>query len=120
MGGKGSKDKSKNSSTPNTPSKPVVIPPKNPNDISEADYNFLTSQTGLSRAELKAVLDKFNANNPDGKLDKKEFARLYDELRPEPPELIDEIAEFIYRGFDEDNSGYINFNEFIVKLIMKF
>lgn len=112
MGGKGSKDKQKN---PSGPSKPVVVPPKNPNDISEADYNFLTSQTGLSRAEVKALLDKFNANNPDGKLDKKEFARLYDELRPEPPELIDEIAEFIFRGFDEDNSGYISFNEFIVK-----
>ena len=119
MGGKGSKDKNKIPSEQNAPSKPVVVPAKTPNDILEQDYNFLTQQTGLSRSEIKGMLDKFNANNPDGKLDKKEFVRLYDELRAEPPELMDEIAEFVFRAFDEDNNGYISFNEFIVKLIIE-
>ena len=113
MGGKGSKDKKKNPD-PVAPSKPVVVPPKAAGDLAESDYNFLMGQTGLSKGEIKSMLDKFNANNPDGKLDKKEFVRLYDELRPEPPELMDEIAEFVFRGFDADNNGFINFNEFLV------
>ena len=111
MGGKGSKDKPGNQKGP---SKPVVVPPKSPTDLPEKDYTLLMSQTGLSREEIKAILDKFNANNPDGKLDKKEFARLYDELRPEPPELIDEIGNFVFKGFDKDNNGSINFNEFLM------
>ena len=75
----------------------------------------MTSQTGLPRADIKNIFDQFNANNPDGKLDKKEFVRLYDLLRPEPPELLDEISEFVFRAFDSDKNGSISFNEFIVK-----
>ena len=60
------------------------------------------------------MLEKFNTNNPDGKMDKKEFARLYNELRPEPRELIDEIADYVFRGFDADNNGSISFNEFLI------
>ena len=111
MGGKGSKDKA---SSQKGPSKPIVVPPKNPTDLQEKDLTFLISQTGFSREEIKTILDKFSANNPDGKLDKKEFARLYDELRPEPPELIDEIANYVFKGFDKDNNGSINFNEFLI------
>ena len=33
-------------------------------DLSDEDYNFLTNQTGLSRADIKSVFEKFNKNNP--------------------------------------------------------
>ena len=54
------------------------------------------------------------ANNPDGKLDKNEFIRLYDKLRPEAPELLDEISIYIFRAFDSDHNGFISFNEFMI------
>lgn len=106
MGGK----KSKPSNVGET--KPVVIPPKN--ELTEKDFNFLTTQTGMSRAEVKHFYDEFMTNNADGKLDKAEFCRLYDKLRPEPPERIDEIAVFVFEAFDQDNNGTISFNEFLV------
>ena len=107
MGGKKSKPSNVG------PTKPVVVPPRQ-GELSENDYNFLVGQTGLSRAEVKNFYDQFNANNPDGRLDKREFARLYDILRPEPPELIDEIANFVFEAFDTDNNGSIAFNEFLI------
>ncbi|CAF0713655.1 unnamed protein product [Brachionus calyciflorus] len=112
MGNKGGKNKPTAGSGSGS-TKPVVIPPKNP-ELTEADYGFLTAQTGLSRAEIKNVFDQFMANNPDAKLDRKEFVRLYDLLRPEPPELMDEISEFVFRAFDSDKNGFINFNEFMI------
>lgn len=77
-------------------------------ELSKKDYEFLVQQTGLQKPEIKAVFDKFNANNPDGKLDKQEFARLYDELRPEPPEVLDEISNYVFRCFDSDHNGKID------------
>ena len=113
MGNKGGKNKPAAGGSGTPAQKPVFIPPKNP-ELTETDYNFLTAQTGLSRAEIKNIFDQFMANNPDAKLDKKEFIRLYDVLRPEPPELMDEISEFVFRAFDSDKNGFINFNEFMI------
>lgn len=82
-------------------------------DLSEKDYKFLTTQTGYTKDEIKNIFNKFNENNPDGLLDKKEFIRLYGELRPEQPELLDEISIYVFRCFDSDHNGSISFNEFL-------
>ena len=96
MGGKGSKTKGK----------PVVLKDK--------DIKFLSQQTGLDTATIKSVYDKFMASNPDGQLDRNEFVRLYDELRAESRDKLDEISQFVFAVFDQDRSGTINFNEFLV------
>ena len=111
MGGKTSKD---SNSSSNGSSKPVIVPSKDPNKLTDDDFIFLENNTNLSRSEIQTILEKFNANNPDGKLDKKEFSRLYIELRPESPQLITNIADYVFKGFDTDNSGYINFSEFLI------
>ena len=64
--------------------------------------------------DIKELFDKFMAGNPDGQLDRKEFAKLYSSLRYESPELLDEITEFIFKAFDADKSGTISFAEFLV------
>lgn len=61
---------------------------KKPKDLASKDYKFLTSQTGQSKEQIKAIYEQFMANNPDGQLDKAEFVRLYDELRTEPREIL--------------------------------
>lgn len=81
------------------------LPPKHPHDLTESDYAFLIMQTGQTRSDIKQIFDQFMANNPDGKLDKREFVRLYANLRPEPTELLDEISESIFRAFDVDGNG---------------
>ncbi len=87
---------------------------KKPAKLSSKDYKFLVKQTGMTKDQITEIFNKFNQNNPDGVLDKREFTRLYIELRPEPAELIDEIAQYVFGAFDADNNGSINFNEFMV------
>jgi Ca2+-binding EF-hand superfamily protein len=87
---------------------------KHPTKLTKKDYDFLIHATGQQKAQIDAVFNEFNANNPDGKLDKNEFIRLYDKLRPEPPELLDEISTFVFRTFDKDHNGFITFHEFMV------
>ena len=83
-------------------------------ELSRKDLDFLSKQTGLPKEQIKAIFDKFIANNPDGKLDKKEFVRLYDELRAESADVLDEISVYIFEAFDKDNNGSISFNEFMI------
>ena len=87
---------------------------KQPITLTKKDYEFLIQATGSQKAEIDAVFREFMANNPDGKLDKNEFIRLYDKLRAEPPELLDEISTFVFRTFDKDLNGFISFHEFMV------
>lgn len=116
MGAKESKSKSKSSKKPTSETnKPEdVIQAKKPKDLTNKDYEFLSSQTGFLKSDINAIFDKFNLNNPDAKLDRKEFVRLYQELRPEPSDILDEISEYVFRCFDTDNNGSITFQEFLI------
>ena len=89
------------------------------NKFEESDYTFILSQTKLRREEIDEILKKFNENNPDGKLDKKEFTKLYIQLRPDPPELMENITEYVFNSFDADYNGFISFNEFIARKLSK-
>ena len=93
MGSKGSKK--------NVPAKPAKL--------SSKDRKFLMKQTGYSQEEVENIFALFSERNPDAVLNKAEFCRLYDELRPEPAELIDEISAQIFRCFDIDDNGYLFF-----------
>jgi len=104
MGNKGGKD-----------AKPVS---KKPSELTSKDYKFLTTQTGMTKASIDDLFNKFNSNNPDGVLDKREFTKLYTELRPEPAEQIDEIASYVFEAFDTDHNGTVSFNEFLVAYAM--
>jgi Ca2+-binding EF-hand superfamily protein len=71
-------------------------------------------QLAKQKLEIDSIFREFNAKNPDDKLDKNGFIRLYSKLRPESRELLDEISNYAFRTFDPDNKGYISFNDFMV------
>lgn len=89
------------------------IPPKDPKPTTN-DLDFLASTSGLGKEEVEDLFAKFSAKNPDGKLDKVEFVRLYTSLRPEKPERLDEISVHIFRAFDRNGDNSITFSEFLV------
>ena len=59
----------------------------------------------MTTAQINEIFAEFNANNPDEKLNKAEFVRLYDKLKPEPIELLDEISANVFDAFDTDDNG---------------
>lgn len=87
------------------------------NELTENDYKFLTTRTGLSKNEIKEVFTKFMANNPDGKLDKIEFTNLMKRLDPDGSKGSDKLFEFVFRAFDSDKNGFVDFNEFMIAYV---
>ena len=93
------------------------VPPKPPK-LSSKDLKFLMKQTGMSKEDVSEVFTAFVENNPDAVLSKHEFCVLYDKLRPETAEQIDEIAGYVFECFDANDNGTINFNEFMIAYAM--
>ena len=85
-------------------------------DLPPNQIEFLSSQTDYSEEEIKQILIKFHENNPDGLLDKDEFLLLYSQIKPESLEYLQEISPYIFRTFDGNDDGVINFTEFLVNL----
>jgi Ca2+-binding EF-hand superfamily protein len=85
-----------------------------PQKLSSKDIKALAKSSGLSEEEIVSLFDMFRANNPDDRLNKEEFAKIYQTLRKEPVANLDEITDFCFRGFDLDNSGCLTFCEFAI------
>ncbi|UJR25816.1 hypothetical protein I4U23_007166 [Adineta vaga] len=68
----------------------------------------------LTQSEISTWHDKFFHDNPDGRLNKSEFRRLFRLLRQEPPERLENICDHVFRAFDVDGNGYVEFGEFLL------
>ena len=88
--------------------------PKKKWTLNEKDVTFLCTQTGLSQEEIRSWHETFFQDNPDGRLDPAEFRRLFRLLRQESPERLDNICDHVFRAFDVDRNGSVEFGEFLL------
>jgi hypothetical protein len=73
-------------------------PVKKKSKLSKRDYSIVSKQTNLTQNEVVVLFDKFHAGNPNGKLDKDSFGKLYVSLRKEPVKNLNEILDFVFTG----------------------
>lgn len=82
--------------------------------LCKKSIKLLVKKAGLSKNEAQDFFNSFMANNPDGKIDKTEFARLYQSLWKEPVADIDDVANLCFRGFKKTNNESLTFEEFTI------
>lgn len=93
----------------------------NTNDLklSETDLNTLVAETGLSRSQVLEIYTKFlKEADPNGELNLDHFLDLYHSITENPPEYLEENAEFIFDQFDKDHNGKVSFREFLNAFIL--
>jgi len=81
----------------------------NPKQLSD-----LRGQTQFSDAEIREFHKDFMKNNKGGKITKPQFIKLYQQVFPDGDPIP--FAEQMFRVYDKDNNGYIDFREFICGL----
>jgi len=63
---------------------------------------------GLSEEQITSIFYRFSIRSEveklDGKLNKVEFIRLYNELQSDSLEKLEDISEFVFSAFDKENS----------------
>ncbi|KAL6940659.1 Neuronal calcium sensor 1 [Hanseniaspora vineae] len=79
--------------------------------LSTDDIESLKNQTYFDKREIKQWYKGFMRDCPNGNLNKEEFIKIYKQFFPFG--YPDDFATHIFRVFDEDQNGYVDFKEYV-------
>jgi len=80
--------------------------------LSKEELNALITSTKMSREEILKWHRGFMIDCPSGRLCKKEFLKIYEELFP--TSRAKKFCELVFNVFDKEKSNTIDFSEFIM------
>ncbi|XP_064607476.1 neuronal calcium sensor 2-like [Liolophura sinensis] len=87
---------------------------KSSKKLSKDDIRFLVENTNFSKNEIKQWYVGFMRDCPDGQLTKKKFVEVYSEIFPSGDP--NKFCNHVFRSFDHDGSGKIDFKEFLMAI----
>lgn len=82
--------------------------------ISEEDVSFLTENTQYSSQEVCEWFSAFKRDCPSGKLSPEKFVQMYAKFFPSGNS--EAFCEHVFRIFDTDKNGVIEFREFLLAI----
>ena len=96
--------------------------------LRDEDVKILTKSSGLSEQQVRETFNSFIVEHPDGKFDKKEFSAMMQKALPKKDAVKMEkhifrsksknageiCCKFLFRMYDTDGSGTIDFTEFMI------
>ncbi|PAA73150.1 hypothetical protein BOX15_Mlig017742g1 [Macrostomum lignano] len=82
--------------------------------LPKEDMQFLMSNTNFTKKQIKQWYRGFIRDCPSGQLSKKKFIEVYSGFFPDGN--ADEFCTHVFRTFDKDNSGKIDFKEFLLAI----
>jgi len=87
---------------------------KSQSKLTPEQLSDLQKNTYFDKRELQQWYHGFIMDCPEGRLDKKNFGKIYTQFFPfgDPGEF----ANYVFDVFDENKNGYIDFKEFICAL----
>lgn len=80
--------------------------------LTDECVQTLIERSGMERTQIESYFNYFLAINSDGKMDRKEFRKVLTLV--EPGKDIQKMEDHVFRVFDTDGSGSIDFPEFCV------
>ena len=83
---------------------------KSKSKLSDVDLTFLTKHTNLDADTVKERFGVFRRACPSGQLTPKQFCEAYKMFCP--TEDVEKFCNHVFRTFDLDHNGYIDFVEF--------
>jgi Ca2+-binding EF-hand superfamily protein len=86
----------------------------NPAILTEEEITLLLVNTSFTRDEIKKWHEGFIKDCPKGRLDKKKFIDAYKAFYPQGK--ADKFCGHVFKVFDFDNSGQIDFTEFLIAI----
>lgn len=87
---------------------------KNPTELTEDEINLLLANTSFTREEIHKWHEGFIKDCPKGQLSKVKFVDAYKAFYPQGK--ADKFCNHVFKVFDFDNSGQIDFTEFLIAI----
>jgi len=85
-----------------------------PASLDQTSLDFLKLQTNFTETEIKQWQRQFCKESPTGVLKFQQFKKFYEEMIPDADVSV--MARHLFRTFDVNNSGSIDFREFLCGL----
>ncbi|CAH8613044.1 unnamed protein product [Schistosoma curassoni] len=82
--------------------------------LPKEDLEFLRTNTNFTKKQIKQWYRGFIRDCPSGQLSKKKFIEVYSGFFPDGD--AEEFCTHVFRTFDKDNSGKIDFKEFLLAI----
>ena len=80
--------------------------------LREEDVESLVNTSGMTDQQVRAAFDNFLAEHPDGKMKPEAFTQMISLSLPGKDTA--KMEEHVFRIYDENNDGHIDFVEFMV------
>jgi len=80
--------------------------------LREEDIEALSKSSGLDGTQVKEAFDAFVAEHPNGRMKPKEFRTMMSNALPKKD--ASKMEKHVFRVYDTNNDGYIDFVEFMV------
>ena len=82
--------------------------------LTEETIIYLMESTSFNRIEIIKWHEGFIRDCPKGRLNKKKFIEFYKVFYPHGK--VDKFCNSVFKVFDNDNSGYIDFTELLIAI----
>jgi len=82
--------------------------------LSDADLDFIATHTAVSREQVDRQYENFLARHPDGKITKRDFRNMMEACFPDSDTA--KLESHIFRMYDKNGDGHIDFREFMIVL----
>ena len=79
--------------------------------LSQENITALSQSSGLEENDIIAMYEDFLAKNPKGRMGPEAFRKLMSQSLPKKD--ISKMEKHVFRIYDCDNDGFINFEEFL-------
>merc|ERR1711936_457700 len=80
--------------------------------LRDEDIAVLSKSSNLSEDQVKQSFDAFVAEHPDGKMRRKDFREAISKALPKKD--ASKMEKHVFRIYDANNDGYIDFTEFML------
>ena len=82
--------------------------------LSKSDIAWLTSHTRYNEDTILEWFKGFKQDCPDGRLTPEAFMKIYSKCFPAGN--VKEFCDHVFRTFDTDKNGFIDFKEFLLAI----
>merc|ERR1712168_1203383 len=80
--------------------------------MGEEDIAALVKSSGLDEVQVKEAFDSWVAEHPNGKMKPKDFREMMSKALPKKD--ASKMEKHVFRIYDSNNDGYIDFSEFML------